>query len=889
VANRIKIEFTFVPSPFYNLVFTVYNTAIGYTKTISKVFVAGTPTASNQVQMSGTLAGVITNLIANLNANDLDGNISFEADIDGVFYLNFANPVVYSYTESGNYLNEFTSEDLEDLVHDTLDDLDIKHFQILIYDTYLNTRPLILEFAKENSCKIKWDGGDDLYKSIMASNLVFDMLVANYEDAHFKHLFTGDEQRYQIELNAISDAEVVQLVWQGFLLPDQYNERYTNNNLFVDFTATDMISSMKGKYFDPWYYDNKLPIAEVIALALKNTGLQQNLIVKPVLVPASASFEWQTINVDMRAFLDNGKYKDCYSIVESVLQSQGLTIYSFRGYWWIEGCSRKHEATATALQFDADGKRIVDIDLVKREVDAFMQSEAPDIAVITPWRAVNVGFKVDGTKNIFSDTVASIESSKLFYSFYKPSGYSGIAALQEQYLGVIKIKKWNENLSANFLIRDYNDGKNLIWNINFFTVDQFNYNYTEAMALNNYIECPDKPYVEPNILYEFNAVFNITGLGVHTSTFIEKLNAGYYDKLIPFQLFVNGLEKYSNRPSFNPDVDLRYDIQETDNSGSGSAYNLKYSLKFNFKVDIPGNLSLRILMPIFQRSLGGGDSIDFPNRIDCEKLQLTAIEGIDENNDVIAARAINYTQELDYDIDVSCTIDNSVINSFGLGFPINDDYFHTIDRTDDNVDVTTNHYFNPAADLHLNFSTWKIPFSLQQLLFANNRIASLFIEKVSGQKSTFSSVWYGIRRLSFPTVPRMGFLKTYDGFPIIPKTYKAYPDVVEDDVLKYMNVEYATENYSNRLNWKLVGSDVVDSYPKTLARALHGVQPEQLYRLEATQYGVLFPNDLLNFYFDNESRNFIPTRIDIDLFNSKTGFTALEAKFVDLESEITYE
>jgi hypothetical protein len=896
LANRIKITFPTQPSNFYLMSFSVYNTSLPYTQWISKQFITGTPTASNHIKIGTTLAETMNNILTNLNAYNLDGNASYELGSAGVFYVNLAIVENYSVAVLTAPLDTITTFETENVTvpdNDTLPDLDIKHFQILIYDTYVNDLPLILEFAKENSCKIKWDGGDDLYKSIMASNLVFDMLVANFEDAHFKHLFTGDEQRYRIELNAISETEVVQLIWQGFLLPDQYSERYSNSNLFVDFSATDMVSSMKGKYFKPWYYNNRLPIAEVIALALQNTGLLQNLIVKPVLVPALVAFEWQTINVDMRDFLDNGKYKDCYSIVESILKSQGLTLYSFRGYWWLEGCSRKHEITTTALQFDPYGKRIVDIDLVKREVDAFMQAEAPVLTAITPWRAVNLNFKVNGSQNLFSEKVVKIPISEQFYSHYNSIGYTGVVTPAFELYGVVKLNNWLQNLNNEFKLPTWWNSFSaapitenyaiLYWTRNYLLGSNNPYNYNEAAVLNRWIECPENPFVKSGVLYEFDLQFTIYGLVVYLNenTFKQKLEEGYYDRLLPFQVFINNIEKFSNRPSFSSTTNLRYEISDSDN-GNG-VHITTFKLKFNFSTDIQGQLKFRILMPINQESLGGLNNISF-DRFVAERIKLTAIEGYVENDDVIAIRNINYTQELDHTLDLTCTVDKSVINSFGLGFPINANYFKTIDRTLNNADIITHHYFAPNVMLDLVYNKWDVPASLIELLFGKEVIKSCFLENIAGESVPFSDLWYFINQ----TNSKIGYLKSFTGFPIIPKKYKAHPYVINSDVLKYMLVDYANENFENRLNWKLVGSSVVDSYPKTLARALHGVQPEQLYRLEATQLGIIFPNDLLNFYFDNESRNFIPTRIDVDLFNAKSNIAATEAKFVELE-DITYE
>jgi hypothetical protein len=895
MANRLKITFPSNPSNFYLMNFTFYNTALGYSNTISKVFVSGTPTGISQVKIGATLSATMDNLLANLLANEVDANVSFELGSTGVFYINPSIATDYSYTNLTAPSSTITTFDFEAVTvpePETLPALNYKDISIRIYDTYTNTRVLAEELAQADVCKIDWDGGDDLYKEICTSKLVFNMRVADAADAHFIHLFSGDEQRYRVEVVGVAVDLSEQLIWQGFLLPDQYQEPYTNDNLFVDFTATDVLKSMKGKYLEPWYYQNTFPIAQVFAYCLEATGLQQNIIVNPSVVPDNDLYNWQHITVDLRANINGEKYDDCYTIIEKLCTSNILTLLSYRGYWWLNGMHRKGEVDFTSYQFDSSGTRIADLINSKNLVDlGYKLQPTPSFTAITPWKKVNVNFKAEGGNNYFSDNIVNVEDSKAFFSIYKSSGltleFFATIPMQYQSLGVIKNKSWIQNINSDFEVVDFNAGKNLMWMTNPFTVNASEYNYSEAMALSNYLKCPEAPYLQPGILYELELDIDLIGVNVYNSDFIHNLKNGYYDKLVPFQIFIDGEEKFSNRPSFNPESDLRYKVQET-NRDTGIAYDINFTLKFNFKVDTEGYVEFRFLMPILQSDLGGAEAISEPAQIKIKKLSLNGVEGYDENKDTIGVRDINYSQELDYDLDYSCTIDNSVINSFGINFPTSQNYFKVIDRTNDVVDVTTNHAFNPATLLNLNYHTWSISASLLKYLFENNKSKTLFLERVSGVKELFNSIWYTVWRVGGTMGPRMGYLTSYTGFPVIPKNYKAYSDIVSGDTLKYMHVEYAPENFTNRLNWKLYGSNVISNYPKAIARALHGVQPEMVYRLEASALRLLFPDDLIEFYFADQDRVFIPTKLSLNLFAGKTSFIATESKFVEL-SDISYE
>jgi hypothetical protein len=472
---------------------------------------------------------------------------------------------------------------------------------------------------------------------------------------------------------------------------------------------------------------------------------------------------------------------------------------------------------------------------------------------------------------------------------------------QDEVYSNLCIPAWNKNLNNDFL---YIEGstKQLAWKVNIWgsSYDDYQagfngYNYTEAMVLSNYIECAERPYVAPGILYELNLEFTLNDMIVvinpgDKERIDEKAQNGDYDKLIPWQLFIDDVEKFSNRPTMYGD-NVKYAVT-TQVTGYGDYHvGLTFKLKFQFRTEVDGFVKLRILMPILKNGSGqAADSIDDNTNIAygcvmyADVMKLTAIEGLDENGDLSAVRPINFTQELDHDLDVSSTIDNSVVNSFGLGSPNTSSYIQTIDMGLNDYPKWGYHFYAPATALELDLQTWQIDSSLKELLFARDKKKNCFIETISGAKKEFSSLWFYFNN----PIVRMAYLIGYDGYPNIPKGYKYYPSVDSTDVLKYLYVPYASENYADRLNWKLWDSSVVSSYPKAIARALHGVQPEMVYRLEASALRLLFPDDLIEFYFADQDRVFIPTKLSLNLFSGKTSFIATESKFVEL-SDISYE
>lgn len=871
--NRIIITFNSNPLNFHGLWFLVTEDTAppgSLDFMFTRVFVTGIPTSTGQVRIGDTLEETLDNLYANfISTNPIIGsginfvNRSFEGIIEIVFPL-------ADYTPTINPLNTAditvgTDVTIPPVVIPALDPLVIEDFSISIIDTYVNSLPLIVEFAAEGACKIDWNGDDDLLKEIMPSKLSFNMLVPDKSDAHFIHLFTGDENRYRVELNAIDVSNNNQLVWQGFLLPDQYKEPYTNSVLFVDFTATDNIGSLKGKYFEPWYYYNKFPLTELLAMILKKTGLNQSLLIRPSLIPSFARVNWWYINVDLKPYYNGKKFDDVYKILNDVLKANLLTLKNYRGYWFLEGFTRKKDQVGVMLQFDTDGKYVGEMDFEKTRVESLISDGSPVLSAITPFRKVNFNVDVKGDKNMFPDTVAVLPEKDIFYNYYGPVLVNQSLLYSDQ-----RFRDWDFNFNANFIYNFFKDN-NANYRVGNWLVNG-QYHYTEAMALSNYIECKDTAYVKPGILYVFDVEFFANGI----SSADNGISSLALDKLIPFQVFLNGVEIISNRPSF--DSSGRYSYVVTNSNYQGYASGSTFKLRFEFRVEIPGYINFRVLVPIAE--------ILYWSRIYVQKLKLEIVEDYNITEDLTGVRNINFTQELDYDVAYTCTQDKSVDNSLGLGLPIDPDYFVTLYEADAPwFAFTTYNLFLPATTLSLDFLGFEINDMLYQLLFVEGWRRACYLEKSTGDKIPFDNL-YG--SYSSATTKKAAFLLEHDGYPVLPKHYFAYPDFVESDSIILMYVRYSFEDYNQRLSWKIFGSAIEDEFKKVLISALHNLNPNGLYRLECELLQMLFPDDLLSFYFDDGPRDFIPTRLTIDLFAGKTSVVATEAKYEEL-TDIIFE
>jgi hypothetical protein len=134
----------------------------------------------------------------------------------------------------------------------------------------------------------------------------------------------------------------------------------------------------------------------------------------------------------------------------------------------------------------------------------------------------------------------------------------------------------------------------------------------------------------------------------------------------------------------------------------------------------------------------------------------------------------------------------------------------------------------------------------------------------------------------------MGYLLNFTGRIKKPKSYKKYPAIPAFSLLKYMRVLYAAENLAYRDTWSLNNTTIIESFNKTVARLLHSIYSKPAYVLEGRVLQNVFPDELLNFYFDGQNRKFIPTTLTIQLFEGKTQIVATEDVY-ELVTDITYD
>lgn len=751
------------------------------------------------------------------------------------------------------------------------------YFQIWIIDTYEVETDLTIELAQQSNPVLEYDGGDNLVENIVNSKLSFNMLVSDASDGKFIHLFQGDEQRYLVELWKITDeSEDKYLVWNGFLLPDFYEEPYTNGSFFVNFTAVDMLGTLKQKFFPKWFYYSAFPIGELLNNILVQTGLKNDMLISPSLVPGSDGMGFKNIIINLEQYIDGDDLTSLFDILSDVLKTNLLTIFNYRGFWWLEGFSKKHQTENTYKQFDNTGTYTNDVALVKALKSVYFSEGSLNMFGISPLKALNVNADVERNASLFSENVVGFKD---FAStvFNGKDGYLNqdgafINALFEGWAGVFTT--YNAYL-------DGDNAPKMKRSSDVVLTAQF----TEAQAVNNYMVCKEKPIVFTGIDYDFDVTvkLNVTFFPNQFDEFEEYLRNGNFDVLACFSIRINGIEQHSNRFSF--DIENIYEYErsfETVSFFNGEPNEVILILRFRktLKFFNDGNFELRILTPIrnfvhpFVMAWGY-----------TEVSELSLSVASDESVSITATRNIAHTTEMDYDLPMISNNDASITNRMFVSWPLDNLRERLIERIDES-DFTFNQVF-AYNTYDLVIKTFQSNLELVRRLFFLNFKRAIYVNKNFTSTNISLPSWYYRFFTTGGSISKIGYLKsTNNPSPKIPEDYFFYDELTTFDRFYYYAILYP--ELTNNLDlWKIDGSETTDLFIRNVAKIIMQMQARASFRMSGTAFDLVFPNEILQFNYMNENKTFTPSSLTINLNDNSTEITAVENVYTNL-TDIDY-
>jgi len=854
--------------------------------TVSKVF--GTVAGINTIVIGATLPDTLNNIAANLTTYN---------PFLGMQYVVLGGSVMAAYQLTA----AFAENDL--FVTDIIDVLDfirvyvqdgipvtpftVNNFAIEIIDTYDNNRDLFIEFAQADSLKLTWDGGEGLYQPMMTSRLSFSITRPSHADGQYLHLLTGDERRYLVRLKNVDVNDNAILLWQGYILPDTYSEPYKNGVVFVSFTATDMLALLKGKEFKPWFYAGVFNLPELFGYILAETGLQQEMYVTPALVNVGyPDWQWRNTNLSLESFADGKKYTDLYTILETVLTAQGLQITSYRGKWFLQGLTRRQAFSGPAEVYHPDGVFKETLNYVNEVVAAKYSAGAPNIDGLTPLKTVALTFGGNSKENAFSENVVAGDYYGTGYD-YETDMFTDIVLYPAVPTGVFPY--------LNFINRSWvKIGAPQIYiapNQPFteFIIDIVGgvYNMPEASALINHIRCVETPGIVAGRRYllEITVEAQLSFNDLYNRDWIEaRIKDGHFNRLVAFQILLDGQEYLSNRPGFSSGSALLF----TQTLKLASAVTvIEFALEYEFVVPVSGVVTFNFIGPLDNILDYDVSSFVLYPRV----LKLTTISDIEDLESVTATRDINYTDAEAASVNFTCTSDAAVSNSFGYGARVGNRYAviptPVVTLFNECQQYTINGNVNFIA---LYMAKWAIDEAIQSIVFSANQRKALFLTQADGTEILYPSLYTKKIDGVYYMAAYHHYSSDNNAKPKLPDDYYGLPYIEPGDVLRLMFNLFMPEDKTKRALWKIYGFDDAGAatYMQTLAYAYHAVRPRGVFDIDATALKLIFPTQLLVFRYLDANRYFIPTYIEADLFRGKTQVRLKEAVLNQL-TDITYE
>lgn len=189
----------------------------------------------------------------------------------------------------------------------------------------------ILERDYTGSATKKAMGASPVLRRDSADNGIagtsLELTIQADEDGELMELYTVDNKRYMVELEWDGN-----IIWSGYILPEQYSEPYVSAPYDVAVTASDGLGILKGVTFA---LTGRVTLLELVKYCCDLTGLSLGFTVWSTLAEANqgGGCAWEKTTLDAGIFAEN----TCYEVLEKVMTTLDSVITQGGGRWIIEG------------------------------------------------------------------------------------------------------------------------------------------------------------------------------------------------------------------------------------------------------------------------------------------------------------------------------------------------------------------------------------------------------------------------------------------------------------------------------------------------------------------------------------------------------------------------
>lgn len=775
--------------------------------------------------------------------------------------------------------------------------MDITGIIVRIIDKFENDRNLIEEFTAVGAPKLIYNGADDKYQPIMASEFQFNLMVNDKTDGKFFHLYTGNEKRYLV---AVGDQDN-NLLFEGYLLPDFYSEPYDNGVIFVDLTATDGLGLLKGNYLPNSYYKQENSVIKIIAECLRFTQLDKNIVFAPAIESAATDYRWDEIAVNGATYLDGDieyifmvgevmpKRKNAYEILELLLESLGCTLYGQGDTWYIEGINRKHEESQFIYNYDKNGV-FQNTETVTKNVVDLVFFKTPTVSIVSPWKRVDVEWDCDEDGNLIPDyaiqdktTTDGIEivpfTPKDMFSFWKINGALNFSSLNREskiryvlssYLGLSIIEGFIKPLHLEVLRR-----------INILPSPADSENETDYV--NNYFSILKRKYlkisdeyidrsIDFKISLESNSRIESDGVTPVVDSVDEKeFSISYkYDVIVGSNIIVS---------SKLDESDERSNRLTCKKVSASSDYNSQITIGDYFTaklVSVSADLELKELV----YTQNGFFDIRLHAPLSADSTQPWYYGYVVKTLNIQVTELKKWEDSLTRNIDFTTTKDVTIFHGDSIG-----------DLTEKQFRFRRPIYGSVGGYGAIEIISYEQLFPLQPWFyhyFISYEAYTAISENPSLFYVTYGGNQIAMNDLSSSTSEAWSLVASWSGLYYIQINSQLidHPSGIGINITDFLNLSvgesdvyvigYETEDNEWRESWKRYGQTESIRYGLAIGKIYHDVQPEALVKVEGSAIGCLFPREIGRFLW-RDLKKFIPTRTTIDFSKGRTEVLILES------------
>ena len=731
--------------------------------------------------------------------------------------------------------------------------MSINKLNILINDTTGLVGTDIFKRTERSNPHLVYSGGDTEFQPIVASQLNFNILVEDAEDAKFLHLFTGDETRYEVQLE---DDETETIYWQGFLLPGLYQEPYDNGSFFVSFTATDGLARLKNKYLSSDFYKDLKNIPQILGECLSLTGLNFNTIIAPAITNAAATITTKDIEIDTTNFISDNKKQDAYTILEGLLTTMGCRLFQWQEKWYVVGINRCNTEEVYCEFYAPSGSSYIADGIVSfnRTIKSIAFESTPQITAIPPIKTVEINWSKETTTNVLPTDVV--------YQIPLNEGYTDAVPRYWQQIG----SGWDMLLTGQsyfgYTVQLFTFTSQSPYLVN----DPFYLSLTDSVAAasieSNYAILQSGTYITGAVGLDKTIDVSIKFIIWYEEDVSDAVANGDFSQKVLYEILLDSTILASNKAAFDTDGIYDYEF----NISGASKYKVEGSLTIkDLVVNKSGELNVK-LHPVI--TMASATSI---KRIIYTDLEVTYNNASEEEETFTKSRNIDFTTSTEITVPFGgdrsdLTYNNIKVSEFVTFTP------YDIEITAEDVAIQKESYlyysYNPTL-----FAYYSGPTTVWEMVIELSDVSYNYLNKYRDYIYVKRAATGAFELLTDYFL----YESTVRGY-VLTQVDVANPILEADELYVRIPSQTITETNRNYLRAAWKRYNVVENvdYLEALARVYHSTIRSTKFKIEGTVFGLITPLDILQFNYLN-AKNYNAVTLDLNLSEGQTNVVLIES------------